>query len=120
MLSMKQAASRPEAAVAKGGVGLDAAKLHQIDAEVMERFGHRFGDAEIGHRVEQQAADQKLQGKIIDSLATVGIGPGGGVQPALDNDVAGSKSDGEKPVARARDLRNLSDRIGQLGQHCGL
>ena len=110
----------PEAAVAERGVGLDAAQLGQIDAELLERLGHRLHDPEIGHGVEQQSADQEFQREVVDALAPVGVGRGGELEPSFDDDVAGGEGDGEKPVARARDLRNLADGIGQLGQHRGL
>ena len=60
-----------EAAVAERGVGLDPAQVREIDAELVERLRHRLGDAEIGHRVEQQAADQEFEREIIDALAPV-------------------------------------------------
>ena len=41
-----------EAAIAERGVGLDPAQIREVDAEFVERFGHRRRDAEIGHRIE--------------------------------------------------------------------
>ena len=109
-----------EAAVAERRVRFDPPKFGQVDAELVQRLGHRLGDAEIGHRVEQQPADQELERQVVDPLAPVGVDLGGRVQPAIDDEVAGGEGDGEKPVARARDLRDLADRVGQLGQHGGL
>ena len=62
-----------EAAIAERRVGLDPAQVRKIDAELVERFRHRLRDAEIGQGVEQQAADQELERKIIDALAPVGV-----------------------------------------------
>ena len=110
----------PEAAVAERGVGLDPAQIGEVDAEFIERFGHRRCDAEIGHRVEQQAPDQEFEREIIDPLAPVGVNGVQRFKPASHRDVAGCERDGEKPVARARDFRRLADGIGQFRQHRGL
>ena len=109
-----------EAAVAERGVRLDPAQIRQVDAKLVERLRHRLGDAEIGHRVEQQAADQEFEREIIDALAPVGVDGVQRFKPAPDDDVAGGEGDGEKPVARARDFRGLADGIGQFRQHRGL
>ena len=73
-----------EAAVAERGVGLDPAQVREVDAELVEGFGHRLGDAEIGHRVEQQAPDQEFKRQVIDALAPVGIDAVQGFEPAAD------------------------------------
>jgi hypothetical protein len=110
----------PEAAVAERGVGFDPAQVREVDAELIEGFRHRLGDAEIGHRVEQQAPDQKFEREVINALAPVGIDGVERFEPAADHDVAGRERNGEKPVARACDFRRLADRVGQLRQHRGL
>ena len=109
-----------EAAVAERRVRLDPPEFAQVDAEFMQRFGHRLGDAEIGHRVEKQPADQEFEREVIDAFAPIGVDVRGRAQPAVDDEVAGREGDGEEPVARAGDLRNFADRIGQLGQNGGL
>ena len=78
------------------------AKRGEIDAELCERRRHGLDDADIGHRVEQHAADKKFERKIIDPLAALRVGAVGGIDPALDDDVAGRVRDRQKPVALAR------------------
>ncbi len=109
-----------EAAVAERGVRFDAAELGQIDAELLERLGHRFRDTEIGHRVEQKTADQEFQRQVVDPFTPVSIDFGGGFKPAIDDNVSCGEGDCEKPVARAGHLRNLAHGIGQLRQHSRL
>ena len=109
----------PEAAIAERGVRFDPTELRQTDAEFFERLGHWFRNTEIGHRVEQKAADEELEGEVIDPLAAVGVDFRSGFQPAVDNNVPGGKSDGEKPVARAGHLGNLAHRVGQFRKNGG-
>ena len=109
-----------KAAVAERCVRLDPAQFGEAHAEFLQRLLHRLGDPDIRHRIEQEAADQEFERKVIDPFAPVVIGGVGRDHPPLDNDVAGGEGDGEKPVARTRCLRNLADRIGQLRQHRSL
>ena len=60
-----------EAAIAERRVGLEPASRVEIDAEVVKRLAHRLDDAEIGHRIAQQPADQEFEREIIDPLAPV-------------------------------------------------
>ena len=109
-----------EAAVAERRVRLDTAQFGQADAKLLQRLLHRLGNADIRHRIEKEAADQEFQRKVIDALSPVGVGGVGRLHPALDNDVAGGESDCEEPIARSCGLRNLADRVGQLGEHRSL
>ena len=109
-----------ETAVAERRIRLDTAQFGQADPELVQRLLHRLRDAEICHRIEKEAADQKFQREVIDALSSVGVNGVGRFHPALDDEVAGGESDCEIPVARSCDLRNLADRIGQLGEHRSL
>ena len=69
MLSMKHAASRPSPPLPSAGIGFRFAHLLEIDAQVPQRLLHRLDHGEVAERVEQQAADQVLDRKVIDALA---------------------------------------------------
>jgi hypothetical protein len=95
MLSMKQAARRPRPPLPSAA----------------------SDDAQIAHRVVHHAADEELEGEIIDALPVVGVDRVGRLDPALDHDVPRREGDGEEPVALAGGDGVLADRIGQLGEH---
>ena len=71
MLSMKQAASRPEAAVAERGVGLELLDPSKSTPSSRERRAAGLGEAEVADGVGQQPADQELEREIVDALLAV-------------------------------------------------
>ena len=70
MLSMKQAASRPEAAVAERRVRLDCCAAGR-DRRPVPRSAARIASVRprLLERVAQQPADQELQRQVVDALA---------------------------------------------------
>jgi hypothetical protein len=50
-----------KAAIAQSGIRFDLAQLIDINAEAAKRLAYRVGQVQLGHRVEQQAANQELQ-----------------------------------------------------------
>ena len=92
----------------------------EIDLELVERGADRIDQAEIGHGIEQQAADQEFEREIVNPLGTLVIGIARRIHPAVDDAVAHRKADRRQPVMRLGDDRILADRIGQLFEDfCG-
>jgi len=106
-----------EAPIAERRIRLQATQHRKIDAEHREGRLHRLYDAQIGHRIEQHAADQKFEREIIDALAIRVVSLARRIHPAVDDDVARGEGDGQKPVALAGGHDILADRIDQLGQN---
>jgi hypothetical protein len=103
-----------EAAVAEGGVAFLAQHGVVVEAEAAERGAHRAEQAEVRHRVVQQAADQEFHRQIVDPLAMRGVGAVRGLEPGVDHMIAHGHGDGGRPVLRGRGLAVLAYRIGQL------
>ena len=115
--ALHEAGGEPaEAAVAERGVGFLLADLVEIDAKRRKRVARRLGEAEVGQAIEQQATDQEFDGEIVDGLAVGLMRAAAGAHPAVDDPVAHGERQGGEPVARARGLGILADRIDQLGQ----
>ncbi len=106
-----------EAAIAERGVGFDAPQRIEIDAELAQRLGHRLDDAEIGHRIDQQAADQELEREIINPLLVLVVDAVGRGDPVLDHDIARRVRDRHEPVALARRHWVLRDYVLELVEH---
>ena len=103
-----------QAAVAQRRVGLELAKLVEIDVEAGERRAGRSQHAQVDQRIEQQASDQEFDGEVVHPLAVLALGPLLGFQPSVDHAVADRKDGGDIPVVRAGIRRRGAARIGQL------
>lgn len=110
---MKQAASRPQAAVAKRRIGFELGDLLEIDAELVQCFLHLLENAEVGDRIAHEATDKKLEAEIIDALAAGFVGGAGRLHPVLDGPVAGDENGGHQPVMGLGDLRVLADAVAE-------
>ena len=114
MLSMKQAARRPETAVAQRSVGLRRAQAVGIDAEVAERGPRDVGQAEIAEHIGEQAADEELERQVVDALVTFGVARAFGREPAMNDPVADGMRGRDEPVAIGGRGGILSNRQRQL------
>ena len=110
---MKQAASRPEAAIAERRVGLEVGERAEVDAERFERRAHLLHQPDIAHRVAHQPADEEFEAEVVDALLALPPGAAGRFHPAVDDPVAHRVDGRGQPVVRPRDDRVLADRIGQ-------
>ena len=106
-----------EAAVAERRVGFDLAQRVEVDAQARQGLAHRLGQAEVGQRVEHQAADQELQRHVVDALGAARVCRVIGPLPALHDAIADRQRGGEEPVAGTGVRLDLADRIGELGHH---
>ena len=98
-----------EAAIAERGVRLEPAQHGEIDAELRQRRLHRLDDAEVGHRVEQHAADQEFEREVIDALPIFAIACAS-IHPAVDDDVPSTTPLRRPPNAYARRCPTTSQR----------
>jgi hypothetical protein len=110
----KTGSKPPKTAVSEGSIGLDAAQRIEIDVELREGDANGFGQAEVADAIEQQSADQELQGEIVDALLALLVGGAGRVHPAVDDAVAHGEGGSGEPVVRARALDVLAHGIGEL------
>ena len=103
-----------QAAVAQRRVRLEPAQSVEIDTEHVEGFAHRRREAEIGHRVVQQPADQEFERKIVDALSAFAIRRARRVEPAVDDAVADRQRGGHEPVMIERAAAILAHHVGEL------
>ena len=106
----------PQPAIAEPGVGFGLAHLLEIDAQVPQRLLHRLDHGEVAERVEQQAADQVLDRKVIDALAARRGLLRGGENPAVDDAIAYGERRRQKPVVTGCVVLGLAKRVDELGQ----
>src|SRR5208282_2114578 len=90
-----------------------------IDAEVFERPPHNLGQAQIADDVVEQPADQKLERKVIDTLATSGEALAVRRQPTVNDPVAQRHGGCKEPIPAGSGGRILADGGRELGQHGG-
>ena len=102
-------------AVTQRSVGLEPAQFVEIDTEHVEGFAHRRREAEIGHRVVQQAADQEFEREIVDALSALAIRRARRVEPAVDDAVADRQRGGHEPVMIERAAAILAHHVRELG-----
>ena len=108
-----------EATVTQGGVRFQPADALQVDAEVGQGAAGLFEDAEVGQAVDQQATDEKFQGKVVDPFLAGAIGVAGATHPAVDDVVAGGQGGGLEPVVVEGVVGILADGVGELGEDVG-
>ena len=87
--------------------------LGEIDAERCERRRHLGRAPQIGDRVAQQPADEKLQAEIIDPLCPRSMCLSGRGHPAIDDIVAHRQDGRGEPVVRPRGAGILADTVDQ-------
>jgi len=80
---------------------------------------HGVAQAEIDHRVFEDAPDQELHRQVVDALALRLIGFAGGLEPRLDQDVAHAVADRHAPVIEAGVGLILAQRIGKMLHDAG-
>ena len=112
---MKQAASRPRPPLPSAASG-SSWRISARSTPRAESFARRLGQAEIVQPVHQQAADQELDGEVVDLLAAGLVAAPRRAHPAVDDAVAHGQRQRHEPVARARGARVLADGVDQLGQ----
>ena len=83
-----------EAAVAKTGIRLLLIRLTQVDLETSEHILYSILDAEVHEVRLQQAADQELDGEIVDLLLSPFHVRAVRLDPILRNELLGCRSDG--------------------------
>ncbi len=116
-----QAGCEPaEAAIAERCVGLGAAHLVEIDAEIAERGPDRLGHPQILDDVGEQPPDQEFERHVIDVLAPFGVAGAVDRQPAMHDPVAQGECGRDEPVARGCGVAVLANRQRQFGEHVGL
>ena len=103
-----------EAAIAESCVGLDQQELFEIDAEACQRAFDRIDQTQIGQRVQQQPADQKFDGQIIDAFFVQAFGLAPARAPDVDDAVAHRQRRRAIPVVRHGGLGLLADDVSQL------
>ncbi len=105
-----------EATVAERRIRLERAQRVQIDAVTEQRHPRRRREAEIAERVAQQAADQELEGEVIDALAARRVDLVRGVHPPVDDPVAGGEHGRDQPVPLRSAAGILAHLVGELGE----
>ncbi|MCY1498344.1 hypothetical protein D9M68_323280 [compost metagenome] len=100
-------------AIAERRIRLEFGNDIDIDTERSERITHLVHQADIGHGVAHQPADEKFEREIVNALGTGRIGLAGGIHPLVGDAVAGDQDRGRQPVVRLGNLRILADAILQ-------
>src|SRR5204862_7669733 len=69
--ALNQAGGKPpQSAIAERGVGVGAAHLVEIDTKIAERRLERLGHAEVLDDMREEAADQKVEREVVNSLGS--------------------------------------------------
>ena len=114
--ALHEAGRQPaQPAIAKRGVGFRLAQPVEVHAEFRQGRAHLAGQAEVGQRIGQQAAEQELEGEVVDALGMACVVGAGRGHPALGDVVAGGERGGDEPVPVGGDDRVAADREGELG-----
>ena len=118
--ALHEAGGEPaEAAIAQRRIGLERFDQIEVDIEALERLRDGFDEAEIAHRIAQEAADEEFEREVIDPLGAPCVGIARRIHPVIDDPVAHRMDGGGEPIMVARHERVLAHRVSELFQDFG-
>ncbi len=107
-----------QTAVAQRRIGLELAQPVEIDAQEVERAAHCRREAQVRHRVGQQASDEEFEREVVNAFAPVAAIHVRRFEPAIDDAVAHRERRRHEPVVVERAAGILAHHVGELREDC--
>ena len=93
---------------------LPVVEVLEVEADALQRFGRRIGDAETEQRVTQQATHQEFQRQVADPANVFALDRHACLAPALHQPIARGEHDGLVQEGRLRAYRAPSEHAAEV------